>query len=135
MAQNWGVQVEGLKELRRNIKRAIAGTPTEITQAIKEAGVPARASVAQETARRSGRLAGGWHVSAAGATGSVTNRIPYAGGAVWGRRGKWRGFQQYGQPPRFGPPGIERAAPEIQAILSRHLETIVTFYGWGSVDA
>lgn len=134
MAQNWGVRVEGLAELRRDIKRAIAGTPTEITQAIKEAGGPARVAVVAETPQRTGRLAAGWRVSAAGATGSVTNRVPYAGGAVWAQRGKWRGFQKYGPPPRFGPPGIERASPQIQAILSRHLETIVSFYGWGSVD-
>lgn len=128
--KNWGVEAIGIKELRRDIKRAIAQTPREMSQAIKEAGAPALVRTIAHTPRKSGRLAGGWRVSAAGTVGSLTNRVPYAGGAVWGKRGKWRGFAKYGQPPRFAPPGIEDARPEIERILMDHLKTIVTFYGW-----
>lgn len=132
--KGWGVEVEGLAELRRDIKRAITGTPSELRQAIKEAGAPILAAVRPITAHKSGRLAGGWRITAGATSGTLTNRVPYVGGAVWGKRGRWQGFARYGQPPRFGPEAIERAAPEIQAILSRHLATIVTFYGWGSID-
>jgi hypothetical protein len=134
MGVTWGVQVEGLREMQRDIRRSVAAYPRVISQAVREAGAPVQREATSITVRKTGRLAGGWRVTASGSRGTLTNRVPYAGGAVWGKQGKWKGFQRYGDAPRFGPEAIERASPEIMRILAENLQVILTFYGWGSID-
>lgn len=130
MADHFGVEIDGLKEFRRELRRAEQASPRDLTKAIRAAGKPPLERARALTPVRSGDLRAGWRVRASGSTGSLANVEPYAGGVVWGKRGKWKGFRKYGGTPRFAGQAIDDTADEIQEIITRNLEEILTAYGW-----
>jgi hypothetical protein len=58
------------------------------------------------------------------------SRVPYAGGAEWGERGRWAGFNKYGATPRTVWPAIEAQANTVMLIVEYELRNIVEAYGW-----
>lgn len=128
-----GVQIVNLAAFRADIRRAISSTPTEMTKALKLAGEPVRVDASALSPRRTGTLAGGYKTSVRGATGSIISRVPYAGGAEWGRFGKWAGFAKYGEPGgRFAGKAVDEKADEIVAILTEGLNDVLTIYGFAT---
>lgn len=124
------VQVEGLKEFRAALKAAEKNAPRELSKALKKAGVPVAARASTLAPRLSGLLAGGYKITTQGPAASLVNRAPYAAGAEWGFRGKWKGFLKYGAPGRFGWRAIQELADKIAADLYAGLREILTAYGW-----
>lgn len=128
MASGGTVTVTGLNEFRAAVRKAAGAAPREIPLALKRAGVPIIAQAAANAPHRTGRLAGGYKVAVKGTTASVISSVPYAGGAEWGSRGKWAGFE--GAPPRFVWPAVEAQEGNVELILENELREIVGIYGW-----
>ncbi len=128
MASGGTVTVEGLNEFRAAVRKAAGAAPREIPLALKRAGVPIIAQAASNAPHRSGRLASGYKVAVRGTTASIVSTVPYAGGAEWGQRGKWAGFE--GAPPRYVWPAVEAQEATVELILENELRDIVGIYGW-----
>jgi HK97 gp10 family phage protein len=103
------VRIDGLRELRRDLKAIDKKLPRELNQRLKKVAEPIRADAAIRAPRRTGRLAGSLKVRTSGSKVFIGSRLPYAriihyGGRhpVFGNRERWA-FQ----PPR---PFIEQAA-------------------------
>lgn len=126
-----GVVIDGLKELRRDLRRAADATPKEATAAVREAGMPVLRRAQQLAPRREGTLAGSGRLRTSGTRGFIEFRAPYAGGAEWGRKGKWKGFtRKWGYTPRYGHKALAEKEDEVARIIMRRLEDIVTAHGW-----
>lgn len=123
-----GVVVEGLAEFRAAVRRAGTIKPAALTVGLKKAGVPILAQIAATAPRRTGALAASFSTAVRGARADIVSRVPYAGGAEFGSRGKWAGFP--GSPPRFVAPAIESQADATAAIVMRELEDVITILGW-----
>lgn len=129
MASGGGsVRVQGINEFRAAVRKAAGAAPREIPLALKRAGVPILAQAAANAPHRSGRLAAGYKVAVKGTTASVVSVVPYAGGAEWGSRGKWAGFE--GAPPRYVWPAVEAQETNVQLIIENELREIIGIYGW-----
>lgn len=129
------VTVQGLKEFRRALKASQDANPRELTKALKVAGAPvvSQARSLAGAASRTGAHAGGFSARAAGAKGSIVNRVPYAGGAEWGARGRWSGFNRYGgRGSRFAGRAVDDKADEVQRIITEELREIITAQGWAT---
>jgi hypothetical protein len=124
-----GMHVEGLEALQSAVRQSLAEIPRATTVGLIEAGHVAQRSVASITAFKTGRLSRGWQVEVIGYTGAIFNRVPYAGVAVYSVGPRW-GFDKYGPPARWGPRGIEQAAGQMEAVVTRYLSTAFTFHGW-----
>jgi hypothetical protein len=128
---DFGIRIEGLRELRSDMRRAQSRAPSELTKGLKRAGEPAKAEAERTTPHRSGRLAGGYSIQVRGDTGEIINRVPYAAGAHFGRRGKWKGFARYGPAgARFAVQAIDDKADETMELLYDELREIFTVFGW-----
>jgi hypothetical protein len=125
-----GIVIEGLTAFRASVRAAAGKYPTEIPRALKAAGVPIVAQASALAPRLSGALAGGYKVSVRGTTASVVSSVPYSGGAEWGTRGKFSGFNRYGSPPRFAGRAVEMQEPVIALIVEAELRDIIGAYGW-----
>lgn len=123
-----GIVIVGLAEFRAAATRAAAANPRLITSGLKKAGVPIVAEIASRAPRRTGRLAAGFSTAVAGPRADIVSRVPYAGGAEWGSRGKWAGFA--GSPPRFVVPSIEARLDAAALILEHELRDVISIYGW-----
>ena len=124
------VVIGGLNEFRTAVRVAAGKYPTEISKALKLAGVPVLAQAAIAAPRRSGALAAGYRTSVRGTTASIVSSVPYSGGAEWGTMGKWSGFSRYGSPPRFAGRAIETQETQIALIVEAELREIISAYGW-----
>lgn len=124
------VSIEGLNEFRAAVRQAAGAYPRVIGSAIKKAGVPITAQAASMVPHRTGTLSAGYKVSVAGTTGRIVSSVPYAGGAEWGRMGKWSGFNQYGAAPRFAGAALDQQETAVQLIIENELGEIMTMYGW-----
>jgi hypothetical protein len=128
VASGGTVTVTGLNEFRAAVRKAAGAAPREIPLALKRAGVPILAQAASNAPHRSGRLAAGYKVAVKGTTASIVSSVPYAGGAEWGSRGKWAGFE--GAPPRIVWPAVEAQEGSVELILENELRDIIGIYGW-----
>lgn len=126
------IYITNLAQFRRDLKAAEDASPRELTKAIKAAGVPIVAEAKSSVPVVSGTLAGGFKASARGATGSLVNRVPYAMGAEFGKRGKWSGFNRYGGTPRFAFPAVEDKADEVVTIIATQMGDIIALHGWAT---
>lgn len=124
------IEVVGLKEFRAALRAVGKEATKELSKGIRKAGDPLVAAASRDAPRVSGALAGGYKVAVRTTTGSIVSKVPYAGGAEWGTRGKWRGFFRYGSTPRFAGKALVDNADEVQDTLTRELENIITIYGW-----
>jgi phage gpG-like protein len=80
------VRIEGLAELRRDLRQSSPEVRRDVTRALKEGAKVVAVTAAPLTARQSGKLAGGWRPGAAGNSAFVRNRVPYAGVLEFGGR-------------------------------------------------
>lgn len=132
-----GVRVEGLAEFKRDLKRAGEDTKT-VTAVIKKAGAPVLAKAVAyapkgDEARgdkHPGALAASGRILAGGNKGRVVFPKPYGPGAEFGSHGRWKGFDRWGSPPRYGYRALNESADEIAQIIEAGLAEIVFVYGW-----
>ena len=126
------VVVTNLKDFQRDLRLAADATPRELTKALRKVGVPVAAAAGASAPRRTGTLAAGYRVSVSGTIGRIVSSVPYAGGAEWGQRGKWKGFLKYGAAgTRFAGRAIEDQADRILADVATELHDIIDLHGWG----
>jgi hypothetical protein len=130
VGQHGGAYIEGLAEFRRDLRRAAVAVPRKLPLALRAAGKPLLKDLEGIPARRSGDLAAGYRVRVRGANADLTNVEPYAGGADWGQRGKWSGFQKYGGPGRFAARVVVERAELIAELVYAGLRDVFTAYGW-----
>lgn len=125
------IEIKGLAEFRRDVRRAEAANPRLTTLALKAAAVPIIARARATMPSVSGDLQKGLKSSVRGTVGKIVSNVPYAGGSEWGMRGKWEGWvSRYGPKPRFVYPAVEASAPEVMEILDRELRDVIRIYGW-----
>jgi hypothetical protein len=133
------VEIENLKAYRKALNDAEDRTPRELTGALKAAGTPILAKAREHAPSVTGFLQRSYKLSVSGTTANVVNRAPYAGGAEWGRFGKWAGFARYpGAPGESGGLGrfawravVETQDPVVE-LIQRGLEEVVTVDGWAT---
>lgn len=125
------VSITNLAEFRRDLKAASSSMPRELTKALRLAGIPVAEEAKSLAPVRSGALAGGYKVQVSGTIGRIISSVPYAGGAEWGQRGKWKGFMRYGAAgARFAGRAIDDQADRILADVARGLQDIISLHGW-----
>jgi hypothetical protein len=132
-----GIQIQGLAEFRRDLRRAGEGTK-DATAVMKKAGqVVLAKAVGYAPKGDSGRgdkhpgaLAGSGKILAAGSKGRVVFRQAYAAGAEFGSHGRWQGFDRWGQPPRYGYRALNETTDQIAQIVADGMAEVVSVYGW-----
>lgn len=100
MAKAPDFQLEGLTELRAALKEAGPKLTRELSLELRQAAKEVQDEARDKAPVRSGNLRKGYKAYAKGSKRrvefGVRNRKPYAAGAEFGQRGKWKGFQKYG---------------------------------------
>lgn len=122
------IVVDGLNEFRAALRVAIGKAPRALTAALKRGGEPILAEARAQAPRLTGALAGSLRASVRGTNADIVSRVPYAGGAEWGRYGKWSGFS--GAPPRFVWPAVESQADLAMNVIAEGLRDVLTAHGW-----
>lgn len=130
MADETGVRIENLAAFRSDLRRSLGSAPKLLTAGLRRGGAPVLVRTRARAPKRTGRMAAGYRISVSGSRGSLVSTVPYAGGADWGRRGKWKGFARYGAAPRIGGQAVEESMDDIEAAIYAELEDVVTAYGW-----
>jgi hypothetical protein len=137
-----GVRVKGLRELRRDLKASRAALPRQLTVALRKVGIPVAAEAAsyapvgrRKADTHKGMLRGGYRVSVRAARGAIVNRAPFAAGAEWGMRGKWKGFRRYPAPApggrgRFAWRAVWEEREAITNGIADALKDVLTAQGW-----
>jgi len=118
----------GLDQFRAALRAAAGQYPKQLTGALKRAEGPIIARASSRMPRRSGRLASSLSTSVRGSRSEIVSRAPYAGGAEWGRRGKWSGFS--GSTPRYVWPAVESQQQQIADTLAQELRQVIEAFGW-----
>ncbi len=72
------VRIEGLAELRRDLRRMQPDARKEVTRALREGAVVVAAASGPLAKRRTGRLAQSFRPGASGNSAFVRSRLPYA---------------------------------------------------------
>lgn len=72
------IRIEGLKELRRDLKALASGAPKELRSGLVDAGQDVASEARSRAPRRSGRLAGSIRSEASGSGAVVGSPLVYA---------------------------------------------------------
>jgi hypothetical protein len=123
------VEIVGLAEFRRDLKRAGLGTK-DATAAMKKAGAPVLAKAAGYAPKDKGTMAAGGRISAAGTKGRVIFKAVQAPGAEFGAHGRWVGFEKWGSPPRFGYRALAEESENVFNIVTAELHDVLTVLDW-----
>lgn len=86
MAKNQTVQIEGLTELRRDLKAIDKKLPRELTKAQRKALESTAKKAAALAPKRTGKLAASIRPFATAKTAGLRSRLPYAAVIHWGSR-------------------------------------------------
>ena len=78
------VRIEGLADLRRDLRRADPEIRREVTRALRAGAVTVAAAAGPLAPRRSGTLASSFRPGSSGDTAFVRSRVPYAGVVEFG---------------------------------------------------
>jgi phage gpG-like protein len=128
-ARGSAVRVEGLRELRRDLKAIKPEVHKELRDVNKDAAELVAAE-ARATAKRgkTGRYGGGFKAGSSGDKAMVRNRVPYANVQHWGGSIRPRGVRIYIKGDRVAEKAgvkhadqvLERLADGIDGVLHRH---------------
>jgi hypothetical protein len=124
------VDIENLSAFRRELRAADSGLPRQLSAAMRKAGVPPIDRVRQLVPTKTGTLKRGYKVSTSGSAANIINKVPYSGGAEWGRFGKWEGFMRYGDIGRFAWRAVEERADEIEQTMYEELRALIELGGF-----
>lgn len=119
MANAPGILVEGVKDLRRDMRALDRALPKELTKALKTAAEEVLPTARALTRKRSGRLAASLKASGAGNRASIRSTLPYANAIHWGTGAR---------PHRRGPHNIAPNKSVVHAI-DRHRDDVVDRLG------
>lgn len=138
--QGFGVQVEGLRELRRDLKAIDRKLPRDLNRGLKKAMGPVRAEAAALAPNRTGALARSLKVGTRGSAVLIRSRLPYARVAHWGGRhplfgDRERWYPQYPKgtrPSRFVVRAAARNRDETERQLFATIERLMRDAGFRS---
>ena len=126
---NPAIQVDGLKELRRDLKKLGKEAQKELRVALKagaEMAVPAAQSLAP---KRSWELAGSIKSGTSGAKAFIGSKLPYAAVHQWGGRvGRNKSVQI--QPKHYLTKAVEETAPRIMDHIEDEIGNLARRLGW-----
>lgn len=131
-----GLVIEGLDDLRRDLRRAEAGSTREVSKALRKVGQIPRARGIQLAPRRAGgriaAIASAARIQVRGSSAALVYR-GIAGTVVEFQRAGRRGATltaRYGAPPRFAFKALAQTAPQIVEAINRELAEILSVHGW-----
>lgn len=130
-----GITVENLADFRRALKASGTGAEKSLREGLRAAGVPVKAAAVRYAPHRTGLLEHGYAIRVSGASAFVGNKVPYAGGAEWGRMGKWSGFNKYPAPSgggRFAWKAVYDERDTIEDVLNDRLREVIGLQGWAT---
>jgi phage gpG-like protein len=113
-ARGLGIDTQGLRELRRDLKRLEPEVAKELRVSIREAVKPVHAEGRSNAPRLSGALAASLRIGVTMKGASISSRLPYAGVQHWG------GSTGKGHKPRSPWSGSVIVEPSL--FLSKALE-------------
>lgn len=125
------VQVEGLAQLRRDVRSMDKELGKELTRELKAAAEVVLPAARALTPKRSGKLAGSLRAAAAGNKASIRSSVVYANAVHWGtgvRRGK-PGPHNIA-PRKFVVHAVDANQDRIVEAMGDALEKFADRHGW-----
>lgn len=127
------VEIQGMRQLRADLKRIDKTLPRQLTQTIKRAAEPIRREAAVLAPRRTGVLAASLKVGTSGSRVRIYSRAPGAKVIHWGgrhplfgNRNHW--YQQ--QPSLFIVKAAQHQAGRVERDIARSVETLMRSAGF-----
>lgn len=135
MARTAAVLVEGVKDLRRDLRAIDKALPKELTKALKAAAEEVLPTARALAPKRSGRLASSLRASGAGNKASIRSPLPYAnvqhwGGSVGRGRVGGRGGSTHINPTKFIVRAVDRHHEDVVDRLGDEIEALAERHGW-----
>lgn len=127
------VKVDGLRELRADLKRVDATLPRELNQRLKKSAEPVRALASSKAPKRTGRLAGSIKVRTRGSRVYLSSSLPYAKVVHFGMRHPLFGMKTswYSNPARpFLRDAVAAKAGDIQRDVADTVEDLMRSAGF-----
>lgn len=119
------IQAINLDEFVAAVQKAVANAAVALGKGIEEAGRPVLARAQELSPSRQVAAAG--RVELAGVEGQIIFEKDWAEAAEWSRKPGW---MAHGAPGRYGHRALREKRLEVDRAVDKHLEDIVTFYGW-----
>jgi phage gpG-like protein len=124
------VEIEGLREFRRDLRRLDSGIDRELRGSIREAAGKVAVTAAGLAPRRTGALARSIRPYVSGARASVGSRLPYAGVVHFGGMIRPRGVPISFKPTEFISRAVESHANALVDDLGDAIEHAARRAGW-----
>lgn len=130
MADEFAVRVEGLRELRRDLRQLQPDAAKEIRTVLKGAAEIVAAAARADAPRKTGRLADSIRGTTAGDRGVVRSKLPYANVQHWGGTIAPRGTPIRIRATEFVAKNLERRAEHIVEAIGDGIERAAQKNGW-----
>ena len=124
------VRVEGLAELRKDLRAMQPDARREVTKALKEGAQLVARAARPLAARRSGALAGSFRPGAAGNTAYVRSRLPYAAVQEFGGVIRPKGGVVNIEPHPAATQALHDKEEQIVDRIGDAIETVARRHGW-----
>lgn len=127
------VKVEGLKEIRRELKAAGDGAEKELTRALKESGRPVPAAIRKSQVWSQIPATVG-NPTSSGTKARIPIRHKGALAAEFQTKGKYGATMtsKYGGVPRLGYKGLDSVADQVVDILEKEMQDLLKLKGWAT---
>jgi phage gpG-like protein len=130
MAQDFAVKVEGLAELRRDLRRIDPELLDEVREALKAGAQRVATRAASVAPQRSGRLAASYRAFTSGNRAGVRSTLPYAGVVEYGGTIRPRGTPIVFRPAMPITGSVEYEQERIVRDLDRGIAEAAQRTGW-----
>lgn len=119
------IEITNLGEFLAAVGNSIAGMDAALHKGLQAAGRPVLARAQELSPSRQVAAAG--RVEVVGTEGQIIFEKDWAEAAEWSRKPGW---MAHGAPGRYGHRALREKRLEVDRAVDKHLEDIVTFYGW-----
>lgn len=130
MADEFAVRVEGLNDLRRDLRKLEPAAVKEIRVVLKDAAQIVAAAARADAPRRTGRLADSIRATTSGSKGVVRSPLPYANVQHWGGTIAPKGTQIRIKATEFITKNLERHADRVVDAIGDGIERAAQKNGW-----
>ena len=130
---NPSVRIEGLKELRKDAKKAGKEANRALTNALKKGAESVPPAMRRFAPERKGALAAGiGKPTASGSRVTIAAKAGHSAIIEFAKKGRLGATltARYGAAPRFGYRALDDQADQVVEVTERELEPILTAYGW-----
>lgn len=124
------IRIEGLTDLRRDLRAMGPDARKEVTTALKAGAVVVAAASGPLAARRSGKLAASFRAGAAGNSAFVRSRLPYAAVVEFGGRIAPRGTPIQIRPHPAATRALATKEDQIVEKVGDAIDAVASRYGW-----